>query len=72
MDTYQAIIGKRDRRAFLDRPVPEVARLLGIPAGLAVNRVLGVGYPDPDRPGAHPRVLRCRRPLGELVHHETW
>lgn len=53
-------------------PEAEVARLLGIPPGLAVNRVIGFGHPDPARPGVHPRVVRRRRPLEELVHWEAW
>jgi hypothetical protein len=49
-----------------------VARLLGIPADLHVNRVIGFGYVDPARANAPKSVARRRRPLEELVHWETW
>jgi nitroreductase len=53
-------------------PETEVARLLGVPAALAVNRVIGFGYVDPARAPAPPAVARRRRPLDELVRWETW
>lgn len=53
-------------------PEPEVARLLGLPSTLAVNRVIGFGYVDPARAAAPPAVARRRRPLEELVRWETW
>jgi nitroreductase len=49
-----------------------VARLLGIPAGVHVNRVIAFGYVDPERTAAPKSVARKRRPLEELVHWETW
>jgi nitroreductase len=53
-------------------PEPEVAKLLGIPAALLVNRVIAFGYVDPDRAAAPASVARKRKPLTELVHWETW
>jgi nitroreductase len=53
-------------------PEAEVARLLGIPEALHVNRVIGFGYVDPARAAAPKTVARPRRPLSELVHHERW
>src|SRR5262245_19498080 len=53
-------------------PEREVARLLGIPPGLEINRVIGFGYVDPARAAAPSSVARRRRPLEELVHWETW
>lgn len=53
-------------------PEAEVARLLGIPAALAVNRVIGFGYVDPARAAAPASVARRRRPLDELVRWESW
>jgi nitroreductase len=53
-------------------PERELARLLGIPETLGINRVLGFGYVDPDRAAPPPAVARRRRPLEELVHWETW
>jgi nitroreductase len=53
-------------------PETEVARLLTIPAGLAINRVVGFGYVDPTRTAPPASVARRRRPLDELVHWETW
>ncbi|MBI1733624.1 MAG: nitroreductase family protein [Candidatus Rokubacteria bacterium] len=53
-------------------PEDGLARLLGVPDGLHVNRVIGFGYVDPGR-GAPPRgVARKRRPLEELVHWDAW
>jgi hypothetical protein len=49
-----------------------VAKLLGIPAALLVNRVIAFGYVDPDRAAAPASVARKRKPLTELVHWETW
>jgi hypothetical protein len=49
-----------------------VARLLGIPAALLVNRVIAFGYVDPARAAAPASVRRTRMPLTELVHWETW
>jgi nitroreductase len=53
-------------------PEPEVARLLGIPDGLRIDRVIGLGYIDPARAAAPASVARRRRPLTELVSWETW
>lgn len=53
-------------------PEPEVAKLLDIPATIAVNRVIGFGYVDPQRAAAPATVARRRLPLTELVHWERW
>ena len=53
-------------------PEAEVARMLGIPDSVGVNRVIGFGYVDPARATAPNGVARPRRPLEELVHWETW
>ena len=53
-------------------PEAEVAKLLGIPVDLAVNRVLGFGYVDGARAAPPASVARRRQPLEELVHWETW
>jgi nitroreductase len=53
-------------------PEADVARILGIPDGLAVNRVIGFGYIDPARPGPPRSVARPRLPLEKLVHWDTW
>lgn len=53
-------------------PETEVARILGIPAGVFVNRVIGFGYVDSERAGAPASVARRRLPMEELVHWDTW
>ena len=53
-------------------PEAEVARLLGIPSTLHVNRVIGFGYIDPARATAPKTVARRRLPLSDLVRHERW
>jgi nitroreductase len=53
-------------------PEAEVARLLGIPKDVHVNRVIGFGYVDPARAAAPRAVARRRKPLEELVHRERW
>jgi len=53
-------------------PEAEVAKLLGIPADVVVNRVVAFGYVDPARAAAPASVARKRRPIEELVHWETW
>lgn len=53
-------------------PEAELGRLLGVPADLHVNRVVGFGYVDPARAAPPRSVARVRRPLTELVHHERW
>ena len=53
-------------------PEAEVARLLGIPEGVHVNRVIGFGYVDPARGQAPKSVARRRKPLEELVRWEKW
>jgi hypothetical protein len=53
-------------------PEAEVAKLLGIPSDLHVNRVVGFGYVDPERAAAPKSVARKRKPMDELVHWETW
>jgi nitroreductase len=50
----------------------ELAKILDIPPAVAVNRVIGFGYVDPERAGPPASVARRRRPLDELVHRETW
>lgn len=54
--------------------VPEegLRQLLGIPAGLFINRVIGFGYLDPANAGPPAGVARKRLPLEELVHNERW
>lgn len=53
-------------------PEADVARLLGIPSGIHVNRVIGFGYVDPTRAAPPPAVARRRLPLEQLVHRERW
>ena len=53
-------------------PEGELAKLLGIPGTMAINRVIGFGYVDPQRAAPPPSVSRRRLPLSELVHWETW
>ncbi len=53
-------------------PEPELTRLLGLPEGLFINRVIGFGYVDPERAAPPPSVARRRLPLTELVHWERW
>lgn len=53
-------------------PESDLAKLLGIPSTIAVNRVIGFGSIDPLRAGPPKRVGRRRLPLTELVHWETW
>ena len=53
-------------------PEAEVARLLGIPAEIHVNRVIAFGYVDPARSTAPRAVARRRTPLDELVRWEAW
>jgi nitroreductase len=53
-------------------PEAKLAGLLGIPGDLFINRVIAFGYPDPERTGVHPSVVRKRLPLEELVHEERW
>ena len=50
----------------------ELGALLGVPAGLHVNRVIAFGYADAARAAAPATVARRRKPLDELVHWETW
>jgi nitroreductase len=53
-------------------PEAQVAGLLGIPAELVINRVIGFGYVDPQRGAAPASVARRRLPLTELVHWDRW
>ena len=53
-------------------PEAEIGRLVGVPADLHVNRVIGLGYVDPARAAAPRTVRRTRKPLAELVHYERW
>jgi nitroreductase len=53
-------------------PEADVARLLHIPPGVHINRVIGFGYIDPARAHAPKSVARQRKPLEELVHRERW
>ena len=53
-------------------PEPEVARLLGIPDDVVVNRVVAFGYVDPAHAAPPASVARRRLPLAELVHWERW
>lgn len=53
-------------------PEAELGALLGVPAGLHVNRVIGFGYIDRDRAGPPRSVGRRRLPIEELTHWEGW
>ncbi|HUM14654.1 MAG TPA: nitroreductase family protein [Candidatus Nitrosotalea sp.] len=53
-------------------PEADVARLLGIPSDLLVNRVIGFGYVDPARARPPASVARRRLPLTELAHWDRW
>ncbi|HXH83861.1 MAG TPA: nitroreductase family protein [Candidatus Tectomicrobia bacterium] len=53
-------------------PEEALGRLLGVPEGLWINRVIGFGHVDPARAAPPPAVARRRRSLTELVHHEGW
>jgi nitroreductase len=53
-------------------PEAKVARLLGVPNDVHINRVIGFGYVDPARAAAPKSVARRRKPLEELVHRERW
>ena len=53
-------------------PEAELAKLLGIPATLYINRVIGFGYVDPGRAAPPSAVARRRLPLTELAHWEIW
>lgn len=53
-------------------PEAELAKLLDIPATIAVNRVIGFGYVDQQRAAPPSTVSRRRLPLSELVHWERW
>src|SRR5262245_27878124 len=53
-------------------PEPELAKLLGIPSGVSINRVIGFGYVDPARTTPPASVARRRLPLETLVHWEMW
>src|SRR5919106_580739 len=46
-------------------PEADVAKLLGIPPAIHVNRVIAFGYVDPARAAAPGAVARRRRPLEE-------
>ena len=53
-------------------PEAELGRLLGVPAELHVDRVIGFGYVDPARTAPPRSVARPRKPLTELVHFDRW
>ena len=53
-------------------PEGELAKLLGIPPTLLINRVIGFGYVDPARSAPPASVARRRRPLAELTHWDAW
>ncbi len=53
-------------------PEGPLGQLLGVPAGMHINRVIAFGYPDPERSAPPPAVARKRLPLEELVHEERW
>jgi nitroreductase len=53
-------------------PEAELGMLLGIPAGLHVNRVIGFGYVDPERAAPPASVGRRRLPIEQLTHWEVW
>ena len=53
-------------------PERDVAKVLGIPPELHVNREVAFGYVDPARAAAPASVARRRKPLDELVHWDQW
>lgn len=44
--------------------------LLGIPAEVTPMGVIPIGHPAPDK--RSPSLKRGRKPIPEVVHHETW
>ncbi|MFB4307748.1 nitroreductase family protein [Actinomadura sp. GTD37] len=52
----------------------ELKALLGIPGDVAVVGVVTIGRPREDAaaPSDTARLRSMRKPLGDLVHHETW
>jgi nitroreductase len=63
-----------DRIGSCPAHLPEVdlARLLDVPDGLFINRVIGFGYVDPARATPPKSVARQRKPFEELIRWETW
>jgi hypothetical protein len=53
-------------------PEAELSTLLGTPAGRHVDRVIGLGYVDPERTAPPASVARRRLPLEQLTHWEGW
>lgn len=43
---------------------------IGLPEDWAMEMIITVGWPDPDRPESP--LKRTRVPLDELVHHDRW
>jgi nitroreductase len=86
METWDAIIARRNVRAFADRRIPEAdligsghaslgdqdkARaILGVPSDHYCAYLLGLGYPA-DRPLA-PLHHLDRRPFDQVVHRGHW
>lgn len=48
---------------------PAVQTILNIPEGYTVMCALSFGYPSPDH---IPAKMGGRKPLSDVVHHETW
>lgn len=53
-------------------PEAELGRLLGVPTGIFLDRVIGFGYVDPARDAPPRAVARRRLPLEEIVHWDGW
>jgi nitroreductase len=48
----------------------EIKSLLGIPEEVTPVGVIPIGYPAPDK--RSPSLKRGRRPIRDVVHHESW
>ena len=53
-------------------PEGRLQELLGIPAGVFPNRVIGFGAINPERDRPPRAVARKRLPLEHLVHYDRW